>query len=66
MMRYRDYVGKVEYDAESDTFHGQVVGIRDVVTFEGRSVEELRGEFQKSVDVYLEVCAEAGKAPDRF
>src|SRR5207244_1414077 len=41
MMEYQGYVGRVEYDAEGDTFHGEVVGTRDVITFEGRSVEEL-------------------------
>jgi predicted HicB family RNase H-like nuclease len=65
MMEYKGYVGKVEYNAESETLHGEVVGIRDVVTFEGRSVEELRREFRKSVEVYLEVCKDTGKEPDR-
>jgi predicted HicB family RNase H-like nuclease len=65
MMRYKGYVGRVEYDPEDDTFFGMVLGTRDVITFEGRSVEDLHREFEKSVDVYLDVCAEARKRPDR-
>ncbi len=65
MMEYQGYVGRVEYDAGSDTFHGEVVGTRDVITFEGRSVEELHQALRDSVDTYLEVCREAGKSPDR-
>ena len=64
-MQYKGYIGRVEYDAEGDTFHGEVVDTRDVITFEGRSVEELRQALKDSVDTYLEVCKEAGKSPDR-
>jgi predicted HicB family RNase H-like nuclease len=65
MMEYKGYIGRVEYDGDSDTFHGVVVGTRDVITFEGRSVEELHEALKDSVDTYLEVCKEAGKSPER-
>jgi len=39
MMEYKGYLGKVEFDAEAGMLHGEVVGIRDVVTFQGESVE---------------------------
>lgn len=65
MMRYRGYAGKVEFDAEADIFHGEVVGIRDVVTFQGRSVDEIRRAFRESVDDYLAFCRERGEEPDK-
>lgn len=37
MMRYLGYIGEVEFDSEANILHGEVVGIRDVVTFQGRS-----------------------------
>lgn len=37
----------------------------DVVTFEGRSLDELRREMAESIEDYLELCAEAGKDPER-
>ncbi len=65
MIEYRGYSGVVEYDPSIDAFHGRVIGLRDVVTFEGRSLDELRQEMAESVDDYLEVCAELGKEPER-
>lgn len=65
MMEYQGYLGKVEFDDEANLFHGQVVNIRDVVTFQGESVAELRQAFHESVDDYLEFCKERGEAPDK-
>jgi predicted HicB family RNase H-like nuclease len=42
-----------------------VINIRDVVTFQGSSVKELRNAFQDSVDDYLAFCSERGEEPDR-
>ena len=46
-------------------FHGQIVGIRDVVTFQGRSIDELKLALQGSVDDYLEMCELEQKSPDK-
>ena len=53
MMEYKGYVGKVEYDGEAEIFHGEVLGTRDVITFQGRSVDELKTAFRESIDDYL-------------
>jgi predicted HicB family RNase H-like nuclease len=65
MIEYKGYTGVFEYDPSIDAFHGRVIGLQDVVTFQGRSVEELRTEMTESVEDYLELCAEAGKDPER-
>ena len=65
MIEYKGYTGVFEFDPSIDAFHGRVIGLQDVVTFEGRSVEELRREMEASVEDYLELCAEAGKEPER-
>lgn len=65
MIEYKGYTGVFEFDPSIDGFHGRVVGLRDVVTFEGRSLDELRREMEESVEDYLELCAEAGKDPER-
>ncbi len=64
MMEYRKYLARVEFDEEADIFHGEIINIRDVVTFQGKSVTELRQAFQDSVEDYLEFCAERGEEPD--
>jgi predicted HicB family RNase H-like nuclease len=64
-MEYKGYTATVEFDDAEGVFHGTVQDLRDVVTFEGTSVEQLRQEFRNSVDDYLEFCARRGKEPDR-
>ncbi len=65
MMEYKGYTGVVEFDPSIDAFHGRIVGLQDLVTFQGRSLEELRREMAESVEDYLELCAEIGKEPER-
>ncbi len=64
-LTYKSYIGVVDFDAEAEIFHGRVVGIRDVVTFEGTSVAELKQAFQESVDDYLDFCKSRGEKPDK-
>ena len=63
-MKYKGYTGKVEYDGEAEVFYGEVIGLRDVVTFRGSSVKELQKSFRESIDDYLNFCSHMGKAPD--
>ena len=64
-MRYKEYVGEVEFDDEASLFHGRVANLRDVVTFQGTSITELREALVDSVEGYLEFCAARGDAPKR-
>lgn len=64
-LKYKGYVGHVEYDDEAKIFHGEVLGIKDVVTFQGTSVNELEKAFRDSVDDYLAYCKERGEEPDK-
>ena len=64
MMKYKGYTGKAEYDDEAETFYGEVIGLRDVVTFKGSSVKELQKSFKESIDTYLDFCKRMGKSPD--
>jgi predicted HicB family RNase H-like nuclease len=63
-MEYRGYVAVFEFDPTIDAFHGEVANTVDTITFEGRSVDELRIAFHESVDDYLELCAREGRRPD--
>lgn len=62
---YKDYCGRAEYDAEARIFHGEVLGTRDVVTFQGATIEELPGAFAASVDDYLHFCEQLGQRPEK-
>lgn len=65
MIKYKGYIGVIDFDPEIDLFHGTVINTQDVITFYGASVTELREEMQKSLEVYFEVCEEQGKVPDK-
>jgi len=65
MMEYKGYLGRVEYDDEAGVFHGEVINLRDVITFQGETVQELRTAFQESVDDYLAFCVERNEEPER-
>lgn len=57
MLTYKGYTGRVELVPEAGVFHGEVVDLRDVVTFEGRNAEEVERAFRDSVDDYLEMLS---------
>ena len=65
MMKYKGYVGKTEVDEENNIIHGEVLGIRDVITFQANSIGGLRKAFQDSVDDYLAFCKERGEEPNK-
>jgi len=65
MMTYKGYEAAVEYDEDAETFHGEVTDLRDVITFQGRSVSELRKAFAGSVEDYLAFCKERGEDPEK-
>ena len=65
MMEYKGYFAKVEFDDDANIFHGEVINLRDVITFEGETVKELKQAFKDSVDDYLEFCAKRGEDPEK-
>ena len=63
VLLHREFIGSVHYSAEDDRFFGKVEGIDDLVTFEGRDVDELKRSFREAVEDYLEICRSAGRSP---
>lgn len=64
-MEYKGYVGVIEVDAERKMLHGSIVNTRDVITFEGRNVEELEQALEDSVEDYLEFCRVHHREPEK-
>jgi len=64
-MEYRGYLGTVEYDAEAKIFHGDVINTRDVITFQGTTVDEIERAFKESVDDYVAWCESEGVEPEK-
>ena len=64
-MTYKGYIGQVTLDEEAGIIHGQVLNTRDIITFQGRTVKELRKALKDSIEDYLAFCAERGEDPDK-
>ncbi|MFD0765655.1 type II toxin-antitoxin system HicB family antitoxin [Mucilaginibacter lutimaris] len=65
ILQYKNYYASVQFNATDEVFYGKVLGINDLVSFEGASVQELKKSFEEAVEDYLETCAEIGKEPDK-
>src|SRR5882724_6437345 len=65
MMNYKGYNGDAWIDHDAGVIRGRVIGLKDVITFQGSTVEEARAAFVESVDDYLAFCAERGEKPEK-
>ncbi len=64
-MKYKGYIGHVEYDEDAKFFQGEIVNTTVVITFQGTSVNEIEQAFVDSIDDYLDWCNERGKEPEK-
>lgn len=64
-LKYQDYTATIHYSSDDEVFFGKVVGINDLITFEGTSVTELKEGFIEAIEDYLETCKALGKSPDK-
>ena len=65
LMSVDGYHARIEYNADTDLFRGEILGLSGGADFYGANPDELRREFKKSLDVFLEVCREQGLEPRR-
>ena len=65
VMTVDGYQAKIEYDADLDLFRGEILGLNGGADFYGKSPQDLRTEFKKSLQVFLDVCTEQGIEPRR-
>jgi len=64
-LKYKGYSATVEFDSEAMLFHGHVVDLKDVITFQSQDAAKLEEEFHISVDTYIEFCEELGQDPEK-
>lgn len=65
ILQYKGYYASVHFSADDEVFYGKLLGIDDLVNFEGDSVKQLKKAFHEAVDDYLETCEELGKEPNK-
>ena len=64
-IEYKGYVGSVEFSEEDGLFFGKVMGIRAMISYEGRDAKELISDFHGAVDDYLVMCSSEGIEPEK-
>jgi predicted HicB family RNase H-like nuclease len=65
VMTVGDYRATIEFDPDLDMFRGEILGLNGGADFYGKNPKELRAEFKRSLDVFLEMCVEKGIEPKR-
>ena len=64
-LKYKDYLGTVNFSEKDGVFFGKIEGIDGLVNFEGESVKELTKAFHDAVDDYIMYCEEEGIEPHK-
>ena len=64
-MTYKGYTARVEYDERDNIFLGRILGIRNMISFHGETVAELRAELELAVKDYLADCKQQGIHPEK-
>ncbi|HEY9053478.1 MAG TPA: type II toxin-antitoxin system HicB family antitoxin [Rectinemataceae bacterium] len=62
---YKGFLGSVHFNAQDEVFYGRIEGIDDLISFEGRSVDELKAAFHEAVSDYAELCKDASKKMEK-
>lgn len=65
LMTIDEFHARIDYYEDTDLFRGEILSLTGGADFYGSSPEELRREFRKSLDVFLEVCREKRIEPRR-
>lgn len=64
-MEYKGFKARIEFSADDEVFFGRLLSIDDVVTFEGKTVRELKRAMKDAVEFHLELCKKTGRSPKK-
>lgn len=64
LLKYKGYIGDIQASIEDDVLYGKLQYISALVTYEGKTVDELNRAFQQAVDDYLQTCKDQGCQPE--
>ena len=65
-LKYKGYSGTVEYSEEDNCLFGKVIGMnKNIITYEGKTVEDLKADFVSGIDLYLDSCKDRGVKPQK-
>ncbi|MCL2109532.1 MAG: toxin-antitoxin system HicB family antitoxin [Oscillospiraceae bacterium] len=65
LLEYMGYYGTVEFSAPDNVLFGEVLGIEGLISYHGKSIDELRENFVSAIDDYLEMCENENMTPQK-
>jgi len=65
LLRHKGYTGSFECSLEDNMIYGKVIGIKDLISYQGKSTIEFKNNFINAVDLYLESCNAYGREPQK-
>jgi predicted HicB family RNase H-like nuclease len=65
MLEYKGYIAKVDFEEDDEYMNGEVINVRDVITFKGKNIKELKHELKNSVECYLDFCKKKNREPEK-
>lgn len=64
-LEYKNYTGSIEYSREDDVLYGKLLGIKGLISYEGKTGKELESDFKEAIDIYLADCKNEGIIPEK-
>lgn len=64
-LKHKGYLGSIEVSTKDNCLFGKILGINDLVSYEAKTVKELKENFIESLEDYLVTCIELGKTPEK-
>lgn len=66
IMKYKGYWAEIRYSDEDECFCGKIEGLKkDLISFEGDTVKELKKDFRDAINSYLQTCKETNTEPEK-
>lgn len=64
-LTYNEYTGSIEFSKNDNLLYGQVIGIKSLISYEGKTGDELEKDFICAIDSYLSDCKENNEEPEK-
>ena len=52
-MKHKNYYGSIEFSEKDNIYYGKVIGLEDLVSYEAKSLDDLKIAFVEAVEDYL-------------
>ncbi len=64
-LNYKGYTGSIGYSKDDDLLYGKVLGIKGLISYEGKTGKELELDFMEAIEDYLSTCKENDVIPEK-